>query len=325
MTGPNVRVETAEEEAAAWHARLGTTVVATQTIEDFFAWRAIAGNAEAYRRVEKVWKDSAGLGGDPAVAKALDDALRRGDRRLARRAPLPKVAGAVAAGLVLVVATAGAFWWQDRGVYETSVGEQRVVQLADGSSIRLDTGSAVRVRFERGERRVSLEEGQAMFTVAPDASRPFVVSAGDTRVVAIGTVFDVRRQGDGVSVTLVSGAVDVSAARSEGSTRRMAAGQQTRVSAGELVTRAVNTEAETSWTSGRLVFEGVPLRQAVGEVNRYLTDKVILDRSAPGDVRVEGVFDTGDRDAFVGAASAVFNLTVAEQADGSVRLSQVEK
>ena len=325
MSNPTARVETAEMEAAEWHARLGTTVVATRTIDDFYTWREVPENADAYRRVEKVWKESAGLAGDPAIARALDAASERGRRRRQARDGWPGAAGAVAAGLVLAVAAAGAFWWQGRGLYETSVGEQRLVQLDDGSSVRLDTASGIRVRFEDGERRVSLQRGQALFTVAHDPSRPFVVQAGDMRVVAVGTVFDVRRRADEVAVTLVSGAVDVSRSENVATKRRMSAGQQTQVTPAGLVTRAVDPAAETSWTTGRLVFQGVPLRQAVSEVNRYLTDPVVLADPAMGDVRVEGVFDTGDREAFVAAASDVFGLSATEQPDGSIRLARREK
>ena len=77
MSNPTVRVETSETEAAAWHARLGARSVSTQTIEEFFAWRTVPANADAYRRVEQVWGAAGRLDKDPAIAKALDEALSR--------------------------------------------------------------------------------------------------------------------------------------------------------------------------------------------------------------------------------------------------------
>ena len=77
MTSPTVRVETAETEAAAWNARLGARNVSTGTIEEFFAWRAVPANAEAYRRVEKVWTDTGKLADDPAILEALNAAMSR--------------------------------------------------------------------------------------------------------------------------------------------------------------------------------------------------------------------------------------------------------
>ncbi|MBW8304162.1 MAG: DUF4880 domain-containing protein, partial [Brevundimonas sp.] len=77
MTNPKVRVENAETEAAAWHARLGARNVSTGAIEDFFTWRAEPANAEAYRRVEKIWADTGKLTDDPEIARALEAAMSR--------------------------------------------------------------------------------------------------------------------------------------------------------------------------------------------------------------------------------------------------------
>ena len=93
--------------------------------------------------------------------------------------------------------------------YVTAIGEQRTIQLDDGSRIILDTSSEVAVRLTGNRRSVTLTAGQAMFDVQGDPARPFVVAAGDTKVTAIGTRFDVRRSGAGARVILVDGRVDV--------------------------------------------------------------------------------------------------------------------
>lgn len=322
MTNPPIRVEAAEEEAAAWHARLGTTVVATQTIEDFFEWRSKPGNADAYRRVERVWKEGARLGGVPEIARAAAEARNRGEGRVRQRRRSRWLAGGMAAVTAVVISIGGAAWWTTRGVYTTSVGEQRVVQLADGSNVSLDTDTRMRVRFAGDARQIELQRGQALFDVAADASRPFVVRAGGTQVRAVGTVFDVRRNGDGVRVTLVSGVVDVSSGGAVTAPRRMSAGQQTRVSARGVTTAVVDTEAETSWTDGRLIFHDLPLETAVYEMNRYLTDKIEIDDPTIRDVAINGVFRTGDRDAFVAASADVMGLRAEPKPDGSVGLSR---
>lgn len=324
MANPTVRVEAAEREAADWHARLGTAVVATKTIEDFFEWRSRPGNADAYRRVEQVWTQGRGLGSDPEVAAALEGARKRARKRGApnRRSV---IYGGLAAATALALVIGGALWWTGRGVYETSVGEQRVVQLADGSSVSLDTASRIRVRFDGGERRIELDRGQALFRVAHEAGRPFVVHADGTEVVAVGTVFDVRRSDARVDVTLVAGVVDVVAPDVAEGRRRMAAGQKTQVSSQGVTTRAVDAAVETSWTEGRLIFSDMTLEQAVSEVNRYLTDRIEIEDPALGRIVVNGVFRTGDRDAFVAAASDGLGLQAVTRADGTVLLSRREK
>ncbi|WP_309628296.1 FecR domain-containing protein [Brevundimonas sp.] len=320
MSGPRARVEKAETEAAEWHARLGATRVSPETIEAFFAWRKDPANADAYRRVETVWTDTAGLGRDPEIAQALEAALGRKPVKGRRDRVTAGLWGLAAVGAAAVLAFGGWVWMEGRSVYSTAVGEQRLVQLADGSSVRLDTGSRLRVRFDGDRRLIDLEQGQALFTVAHDTSRPFVVVAGEARVTAVGTVFDVRREAGEVRVTLVSGAVDVAGEAGRGE-RRMRAGQQARVRDAEVRTTAVDVAAETSWAEGRVVFRDTPLKAAVAEVNRYLTDKIELDAPALEDEAVNGVFETGDREAFVSAAAAGLGLRASAGPDGAVRLS----
>ncbi|KDP95400.1 hypothetical protein ER13_02155 [Brevundimonas sp. EAKA] len=321
MASPNSRVSAADTEAAAWHARLGVRSVSTRTIEEFFAWRAAPANAEAYRRVEKAWAATGGLGGDPQIQAAVAEAMnRRGG--LGLKARYRKTLFAFAAATAVVALGLGAWLWSDsRSLISTAVGEQRVVQLADGSTVRLDTGSTIRVRLGEDERRIELDRGQALFTVAHDPGRPFIVDAGKTEVTAVGTVFDVRRMGGAVRVTLVEGAVDVTAA-SGAAPSRMRAGERARVTAAGLSTRIVDTAKATSWTDGRLVFEDTPLREAVAEVNRYLEDPIALEDAVMADVPVNGVFRVGDRAAFASAAADGLGLEARAQADGTLLLSR---
>ena len=177
------------------------------------------------------------------------------------------------------------------------------------------------MRFDNARRVIDLEQGQALFSVAHDSGRPFLVRAGDTRVTAVGTVFDVRRDSADVRVTLVQGVVEVAGAEEGRAPSRMTAGQQTRVTAAGTATKAVDVETATSWADGRIVFKDTPLRAAVAEVNRYLTQKIELDADAKADVAVSGVFKVGDRDAFVSTAAAVLGLRVSAGEGGTVRLS----
>ncbi|HEY4587096.1 MAG TPA: FecR domain-containing protein [Brevundimonas sp.] len=324
MSHPKNRVEASETEAAAWHARLGARSVSTETIEDFFAWRSKPGNADAYRRVERVWGAAGRLEKDPEIARAFSEALSRKDSAARPRRLRRAVIGAAIGGAVMA-AVAGALWLQSRTVFATGVGEQRVVQLADGSYVRLDTDSRIRVRFDGDRRLVELEDGQALFTVAHDGDRPFVVLTDDIQVTAVGTVFDVRRDSSGVKVTLVSGVVDVAERAAGRAVKRLAAGQQSQLTPQGQVTRAVDIQAETSWTDGRIVFRDTPLREAVSEVNRYLTHKIVLDAAAQEAASVNGVFRTGDRDAFVSTAAEVFGLRAKKGVDGEVLLSDAKK
>ena len=145
MGDPTKRVQRAEVEAAAWHARLGEPRVATETIQDFFDWRADPANAEAYDRVQKVWRQAKTLQGRPAMMAALTAALER--RRGRERRPIALGFGLAAVGAVLAGVIGLGLWREARSTAATAVGEQRLMQLAGGSSVRLHT--AALGRFER--------------------------------------------------------------------------------------------------------------------------------------------------------------------------------
>lgn len=321
MSDPQNAKRVADREAREWHVRLGERPVSAVTLDKFRVWRAVAGNADAYQRVEALWRSTGALGGDPDIQAITRDALEssrpRTRARLSRRLLPPAL---VVAG-VLLVALMSAVWLPQRGVYETEVGGHRVVTLDDGSRIRLDTDSRIKVRYGAGERRIILEQGQALFTVAHDAARPFRVATGDTEVTALGTVFDVRREGAGIRVTLLEGAVQVvDSAPTTNRTWRLAPGQQIRTVRADPAPVAVDTAFETSWTQGRLAFRNTPLKDAVAEVNRYLPEKITLADGPSGAVLVNGVFASGDREAFVAAVSDLFGLTAEPTSDGGVRL-----
>ena len=305
----------AREEAAAWFARLNRRSVPLQALEDFRAWRQDPKNRAAYQAVESTWRDTAALADDPEIGAALTAALAR--PRPSKSAPwaLPAAATAGLAALAAVAVMAIG----PGTAYSTRVGEQRLVRLEDGTAVRLDTDTKVAVAFHSGERRVQLMHGQAFFDVAHDAARPFIVDAGPMRVRAVGTRFDVRRDGAEAKVTLVEGIVQVqsSGARPTGWTLRP--GEQ--VNLGRTPARVTADIAQaTSWTSGRVIFQGLPLAQAIDEVNRYSPHKIRLEAPAVADVPVTGSFQTGDVDAFVSAVSDLHGLIAKKLSDGTIVL-----
>lgn len=321
MSDPQDATVVADREASAWLVRLGESSVTADTLAEFQSWRSNPENAAAYQRVESLWRKTGALGGHPDIRAATREALavRPNGRKAVTRRTWAAVAatGAVAvAGLGL-----GAVWMQSRGVYETGVGEQRLVRLEDGSTVRLDTASRLRVQFRRDRRDIALEAGQALFTVAADRDRLFTVTAGQTRVTAIGTIFDVRRNPEGARVTLLEGTVDVRNDRVADQSWRLVPGQQI-VATASARPKAVDAALETSWAQGRLVFQNAALRDAVVEVNRYLPDKIVLDADLVETRALNGVFTAGDGDAFVAAVVEVFDLDAERQSDGGIQLSR---
>jgi transmembrane sensor len=282
-------------------------------------WRRRPENLAAYVAMEDLWRDSAGLAGDADIEAALAGARGRGVAREAGGLGWASVGlGAIlVVGLGLCLAPLGFRVGQGQ-IYEARVGASRVVALADGSRVRLDTDSRIAVRFERARREVVLLQGRAFFDVVHDVGRPFVVAAGENRVTDLGTRFDVRVDGRKARVVLVSGALSV---RGAGPAWTLRPGEQVVVGPGVSAAPArADVAAVTSWTTGRLIFRDTPLAEAVREMGRYSDRPLRLDAADLAQVKVNGAFDTGNVDAFVGAISALFPISVARQPDGAIDL-----
>lgn len=319
MADPALDDRRIREEAAAWFARLNSTMVSTETLREFRAWRRDSQNAQAYADIERFWRHAELVRQDPQIQDAADQAMnrkKRGPRGLARPGPKSLATLAIIAALGLLLALG----WPTltARVYATDVGELRLVRLEDGSRLQLDTASKVRVRMDQDARRVDLIAGRAQFAVAHDPQRPFIVHADGAEVRALGTRFDVRRAAAAVEVTLLEGVVRVTGEAAD-KAWTLAPGEQLKVGPGADRKAPAPVSAET-WTSGRLVFRGAPLAEAVAEVNRYSPRKIVLE--APGLARtpVTGVFDAGDTAAFVAAVQDLYDLEAVEDGRRAVRL-----
>jgi transmembrane sensor len=218
-----------------------------------------------------------------------------------------------AAAVVLLMIAGALLWWNLERVtpqrYATTHGEQRSWRLADDSVLRLDTDTTVTVRYGRSERRVEVENGQALFEVVHDSARPFRVVAGSAEVVAVGTQFSVYREGDSTLVTVVQGQVDVTAANGRaqadvdavGRRVRVNAGEQLRIKAGVLPASPTRIDVErgTAWLRRELAFERQPLAVVAAEFNRYGALPIEIETPALRTLTVSGVFAADDTDSFI--------------------------
>lgn len=322
------------QEAADWLARLRSENVSEMEEARFRAW--LSGDPARRREFDALntmWDELDRVAQSPAVL-AAQQASRKNAAPAAHRVSRRAVIGwAMAAG---VAGAAGFVSWQRwlaSGHYETLVGEQRTVPLADGSIITLNTASRVHVQLGSKERRIALLQGQAQFEVAKDAARPFIVSAGRGEVRALGTVFDVYRRADEVLVTLVEGRVSVDGhvggqvdnqAGTVANQLVLAPGERAAFSSdGSMPVRSqVDVHRALAWRSRKLDFADTPLLEAIEEANRYSTRKVELRAPALAAAKISGVFDAGHNDAFADALRAYFGLTVRRERDDLLVLTQ---
>jgi transmembrane sensor len=191
--------------------------------------------------------------------------------------------------------------------FATAVGEQRSVGLADGSVVTLNTRSRVEVDFSAQARDVYLLEGQAIFKVKHDATRPFRVHVDAAVVQAIGTQFDVYRLKGRTSVTVIegvvqiipdaSGSIDIAELSKLPANTKVPAGETVTIVADGKLTPHANVDAQeaTAWQQRRLVFRNRTLAEIAAEFNRYnRIPQIRIEGAALQAMRLTSVFDADD-------------------------------
>jgi transmembrane sensor len=201
--------------------------------------------------------------------------------------------------MLLATAALATYMLTSSGVYATSLGEQRSLALSDSSTVQLNSLSKIRVRYSERERTVDLLQGQALFHVAKDPTRPFIVHIGQTLVRAVGTQFDVYRKADGTIVTVVEGRIAILNEGNPSGPRHeddfLTAGEQITVSP-KIARKTLhpNLAGATSWTQRQLVFDSASFADVAEEFNRYNERKLVMDASALDNLHISGVFSSTD-------------------------------
>ena len=305
-------------EASAWFVEFRAGDVDGDARMRFIEWlRRSPEHIHAYLEISGVWADLPTSDPKGKIDVAALIARARGepdvialsaDRR--RPASVPsavkphtlwrsrRAAAALAAVVVLAIASVLVL---DRGKfggsYSTGIGEQRTVQLVDGSTVELNARSMIQVHLTEQQRDITLLEGQALFRVAKDERRPFVVRAGDAQVRAVGTAFDVYKKQTATVVTVVEGRVETyDEAGSPGTAAIvLSAGEQLTVLP-HVITKPTRTDTSiaTAWVQKRLIFEETPLSDVAEEFNRYNRRPLTIDDSELEKLRISGVYSSTD-------------------------------
>lgn len=300
MTEPSPESLDLHRHAAAdWLARLERPDVGEADWIAFDAWlEASPDHKRAYDEVLALWSEL------EAARPQLDQALSRRPQPSSRRWLL--AGGLVAAGLAVAVTPWGDLTARTT-TYQTAKGERWSVALADGSRIDLNAGTRLSVRLTGRERRVVMDHGQAIFDVAKDASRPFLIEAGDRTVRVLGTQFDVRYRDGRQSVTVARGVVEVRpTSNAPGRSYRLTVGQRLvhETGAQEAQVSAGSPQAVFSWRTGQLVYRDEPLANVVADLNQYSDQPLRVADARTGRLPFSGVL------AAQGGAEMVRTLTL---------------
>lgn len=346
------------EEAAEWFVEFSTGDADRTAKQAFDEWlRKSPEHVRVYLELLPLWEDAAlPSPGERASADELIAWARKSENIVpwsgtreaeelgeisggtSRNAGRPRGSGpllnrALAASVALAVVVGGSVFWSLAGgeTYATGIGEQRVIKLDDGSTVELNTGSRIRVHFSEHRRDLDLVAGQAMFHVAKDPRRPFIVASNDTRIRAVGTEFDVYRRESDTTVTVLEGQVAVLDSTAGGDRGDLAA---TPLSAGEQITvemrmaaatspplpKRTNVAAATAWTQHRLVFDSTPLTMVAEEFNRYNTRHVIVEGKGLSEFHISGSFASTDPSSLLRFLETQPGLIVHETA-ADIRIS----
>jgi transmembrane sensor len=308
------------DRAVEWHVRVTSDVADEADWLAFEAWLAEAPqHRAAYEAVEQLSSEFDAIGpAEPAKVVQF-----RPRPRPTRRAAL--WAGPVAASLI-VAGVIGVSLWPDAPPtqsFQTGFGERRAVVLSDGSRVTLNGNSRIAASVGPHERRVYMAEAEAVFDVAHDPSRPFVIQAGDREVRVVGTQFNVLRHQGVVSVTVRRGLVEVRPAGKPDAAAlaRLTPGQSLvhREGRPSDVVAATDPETAFAWTEGRLIFRGERLADVAVTLNRYVRTPISVAPEA-GDVPVTAVMTVGPEDQMLQSLAAFLPVHLDRQPD-TVRLT----
>lgn len=265
-------------QASAWLARLQRPQVGEADGLAFDAWLAASpSNREAYGAALAVWQAF-----EASPGEVLDE-LATQARHAARRPELTRrwlVGGggvAIAAGITGLAVLPSILGAPTVKTYMTGKGKHQRITLADGSVVDLNAETRLTVRFARHERQVELGDGQAIFDVAHDETRPFTVVASGRAVRVLGTQFDVRNRSGDVTVTVARGHVQVRSVASSDTRQAFALrpGQRLAIGrAGAVELSTVDPQEALSWRAGRLVYHGAPLAEVVADLNRWFAEPI---------------------------------------------------
>ncbi|MEP5566929.1 MAG: FecR domain-containing protein, partial [Halioglobus sp.] len=270
-----LQYEQAHDAALGWVACLRADTVSEEDRQSFALWLdEHDSHAQAMDAALELWDDLGVVRHIPATSETLNQAANSSKW-------LP---ASIAAAACLVLAV---FLWPQiqsdpvSNEYRSAMGEQRTVELPDGSVARLNTNSHIVVTYAQDQRHVDLQQGEAWFQVQPNKQRPFHVDAGATRITAVGTAFNIYLTDLVTDVTVTEGVVRVSdlgqlAGRARTPTMLH---QNQRLIAGIDGWESPSSDEASNhlaWQRGELVADQMPLPLLIEQLERYQDKKIII-------------------------------------------------
>ncbi|WP_332767742.1 FecR family protein [Phenylobacterium sp.] len=296
------------EAAAAWFAVQRRAVMSIEEREAFDAWRADPQNLAALNAMHELW-------GEMAALKAVQPVLRTPS--LQRRRIAVGATGGIAvavAGLLAVTAIQPMAYAQSAS---TAIGEQRSRTLPDGSVVNLNVATRIDYKMQDDRRNVRLREGQALFVVHKDKDRPFLVTAGDYEVRAVGTAFDVRLRDGATEIAVQEGVVLVTALKGPRAGQpiaRLEAGQKLELPATPAAASAtpepIAIQSVAEWRLRTVSYEDASVAEVVADLNRFFPQPIEISDPTLGRRRITIRLQVEDRESTLRTLNALLGVPV---------------
>jgi transmembrane sensor len=318
------REDSAAEEAADWFVRLQGDEATGDDWLAFEQWlQAAPANAAAYARLETLWVelDDRAVEIEPALdtPQGLRRRLRPNRPMVTRRVWLGAAGGAIAASIAAAIVlrpTAAPVI-----TYVAPPGQLREITLADGTHIQLNAASKITVSLGLDARRVTMADAEAVFDVAHDSKRPFLITAGDQQVKVVGTRFDLRERERSMVLTVSRGVVEVRPLnKPDAEPTRLTVGQQFSHRDGEptAVVRTVDPTDAFGWTTGQLIYRDQPLSEVAADLTRRFGVPIRPADAETAQLRFTGVLVADNETAVLHRLEAFAPVTVTRTNDAIV-------
>lgn len=317
-------INTIDDEASIWLVRLDNGNLSDQSRKELKAWLAAdKRHPVALKAMTDIWD-----GMDEVLINIDDETPSKNISLWPILKPIFQPL-ALAASISFIAI----FIWLampnnvQKNSYATLIGQQMDATFNDGSIIHLNTNSRIETEFSDEKRIIKLIKGEALFEVAHDPNRPFIVYAGNRLVQAIGTKFVVHLKSENIQVTVTDGKVKMSKVPlnttltdikelNNTTTQKddiyIAKGEKVIVGDNQApkLTRIKpeNIKRELSWLNGKLVFDNEELLNVIEEINRYVNIEIVLKDPSLHNIRISGRFDLEDSEALIEAIELSFNM-----------------
>lgn len=320
------------DQAAYWATRSLSEDFSEKEKTELASW--LAGNPTRQKAIDEYLSiaTKASQANEDTLAQQFADELEAlANERDAKEKRLQFAVPAIAASLMIAAVSFFVLLPQTSDTwieYQTARGQIQQVTFEDGSIAHLNTATRMAVLYADDTRQVRINNGEAVFDVTPDASRPFIVETGNARTTVLGTTFNVKSVDKETVVSVLSGVVSVQRINEEDAIDAITldAGHQVSVASNDakLIATDFTIDQISSWVDGFIFFENTRLDKVVTDLNRYLASPIVIGDEILNSYLVTGKFRTSDADLTVDVLTSAFPIRSSKTPTGSIVLYAIE-